>query len=391
MMKVMTKRTLAVLLSVAGFTWAAAVPAQVDTLKIGVVSALSGPGSEWGLAQDGAAKIVAMEVNAKGGLKVGNKTYKVEVISYDDQYKAALSVTAATRLIEQDKVKFVVGPMGSAALVAVKPLYEKNKIVAIIGAYTEKALDANTKYIFRGFPTQVEFAGPFVEWLKKNKPDLKTIVELEPNDETGWSSQKVLKERYESAGYKYVASELFERSLKDFQPLLTRILAAKPDIIELGTTPPSLTGLVIRQARELGFKGQFIKIGGGFDAPQIVAIAGKDFAEGFIFASSADTTMANYKNLESQYAKVLKPPMNEFVVYFYDDVRMLFDAIQTAGTVEDTDKVRTALEKLTPYKGLQGTIRWGGMKAYGVNHQILTPTFISTLKDGKAVIIGRME
>jgi branched-chain amino acid transport system substrate-binding protein len=391
MMKVMTKRTLAVLLSVAGFTWAAAVQAQVDTLKIGVVSALSGPGSEWGLAQDGAAKIVAMELNAKGGLKVGNKTYKVEVISYDDQYKAALSVTAATRLIEQDKVKFVVGPMGSAALVAVKPLYENNKILAIIGAYTEKALDANTKYIFRGFPTQVEFAGPFVEWLKKNKPDLKTIVELEPNDETGWSSQKVLKERYESAGYKYVGSELFERSLKDFQPLLTRILAAKPDIIELGTTPPSLTGLVIRQARELGFKGQFVKIGGGFDAPQIVAIAGKDFVEGFIYAASADNSTANYKNLESQYAKVLKPPMNEFVVYFYDDVRMLIDAIQTAGTVEDTDKVRTVLEKLTPYKGVQGTIRWGGMKAYGSNHQILTPTFISMIKDGKGTIIGRME
>ena len=390
-MKAMTKRTLVVLLSVAGFTWAAAVPAQVDTLKIGVVSALSGPGSEWGLAQDGAAKIVAMELNAKGGLKVGNKTYKVEVISYDDQYKAALSVTGATRLIEQDKVKFVVGPMGSAALLAVKPLYEKNKILAIIGAYTEKALDANTKYIFWGFPTQVEFAGPFVEWLKKNKPDLKTVVELEPNDETGWSSQKVLKERYESSGYKIVASELFERSLKDFQPLLTRILAAKPDIIELGTTPPSLAGLVIRQARELGFKGQFVKIGGGFDAPQIVAIAGKDFVEGFIFAASADTTTANYKNLESQYAKVLKPPMNEFTLYFYDDVRMLFDAIQTAGTVEDTDKVRMALEKLTPYKGLQGTIRWGGMKAYGSNHQILTPTFIATLKDGKVVIIGRRE
>src|ERR1039457_5375343 len=84
MMKVMTKRTLAVLLSVAGFTWAAAVQAQVDTLKIGVVSALSGPGSEWGLAQDGAAKIVAMELNAKGGLKVGNKTYKVEVIRSEE-------------------------------------------------------------------------------------------------------------------------------------------------------------------------------------------------------------------------------------------------------------------------------------------------------------------
>jgi branched-chain amino acid transport system substrate-binding protein len=390
-MKIAMKKALVVPLLVVGVTWAVGASAEVDTLKIGVVSALTGPGSEWGLAQDGAAKIVAMEVNAKGGLKVGNKTYKVEVISYDDQYKAALAVTDVTRLIEQDKVNFVVGPMGSASLIAVKSLYEKNKILAIIGAYTEKALDADTKYIFRGFPTQEEFARPFVVWLKENKPDLKTVAELEPNDETGWASHKVLSDRYESAGYKFVASELFERSLKDFQPLLTRILAAKPDIIELGTTPPSITGLLIRQARELGFQGQFVKIGGGVDGPQIVAIAGKENVEGFIVAASADTTTPNYKNLAEQYAKVLKPPMNEFTVYFYDDVHIMFDAIQQAGTVEDTDKVRLAMEKLTPYSGLQGTIRWGGMKAYGCNHQILTPTFIGVFKDGKEEIVGRME
>ena len=390
MMKVKIKRTLLVLSSVIGFAGSTAVLAQADTLKIGVVSALSGPGSEWGLAQDGAAKIAAMEVNAKGGLKVGSKTYKVEVISYDDQYKAALAVSGATRLIEQDKVKLIVGPMGSAATLAVKPLYEQNKVVAIIGAYSEKALDANTKYSFRGFPTQVEFAGPIVEWLKKNRPALKTIAELEPNDETGWFSQKLLKEQYEGAGYKIISSELFERSLKDFQPVLTRILATKPDIIELGTTPPGTAGLVIRQARELGFKGQFVKIGGP-GVPQIVAAAGKEFAEGLICYAAADVATKSYKDLEAQYAKVLKPPMNEFAVYFYDGVRMLLDAIQAAGTVDDTDKVRAAMEKLSPYKGIQGTIRWGGMKAYGVNHQILTPTFIGMIKNGEQVIVGKME
>jgi branched-chain amino acid transport system substrate-binding protein len=390
MMKITMKRRLATLLTVAGFAWAGAAAAQTEVLKIGVVSALSGPGSEWGLAQDGGIKIAAMEANAKGGLKVGNKTYKLEVISYDDQYKAALGVSGATRLIEQDKVKFIVGPVGSASLLAVKPLYEKNKILAIIGAYSEKALDKETRYMYRGFPTQVEFVGPIVEWLKKNRPALKTVAELEPNDETGWFSQKLLKEQYEGGGYKIVSSELFERSLKDFQPLLTRILATKPDIIELGTTPPGTAGLVMRQARELGFKGQFVKIGGP-GVPQIVAAAGKEAAEGLICYAAADVTTKNYKDLEAQYAKVLKPPMNEFVVYFYDAARMLLNAMQAAGTVEDTDKVRAALEKESPYKGVQGTIRWGGMKAYGSDHQILTPIFIGMIKNGEQVIVGRME
>ncbi|MGP1675722.1 MAG: ABC transporter substrate-binding protein [Burkholderiales bacterium] len=389
-MKVTMKSTLFALLSVIGFTWAAAVAAQTDTLKIGVVSALSGPGSEWGLAQDGAAKIVAMEVNAKGGLKVGNKTYKIEVISYDDQYKAALAVSAVTRLIEQDKVKLVVGPMGSASTVAVKPLYENNKILAIIGAYTEKVFDKDTKYMFRLFPTTIEYGTQIVGWLKKNRPGLKTVAELEANDETGWASQRLLKGYYENEGYKFVASELFERNTKDFQPLLTRILATKPDIIELGSIPSATAGLVARQARELGFKGQFVKIGGP-GVPQFVAAAGKEAAEGVIGYTAADVTKKYYKDLEAKYAQVLKPPMGEFVVYFYDGVNMLMNAIQKAGTVSDTDKIAAALEKETPYQGVQGAIRWGGMKQYGVNHQILTPTFIGMIKDGKQDIVGRMD
>jgi branched-chain amino acid transport system substrate-binding protein len=378
------------LLPLIGFVWAAAVTAQTDTLKIGVVSALSGPGSEWGLAQDGSVKIAAMEVNAKGGLKVGNKTYKIEVISYDDQYKAALAVTAATRLIEQDKVKIIVGPMGSAATLAVKPLFEQNKILAIIGAYSEKALDKDTKYSFRGFPTTIEYGTQIVAWLKKNRPGLKTVAELEANDETGWASQRLLKGYYENEGYKFVSSELFERNLKDFQPVLTRILATKPDIIELGSIPSATAGLIVRQARELGFKGQFVKIGGP-GVPQLVAAAGKEFSEGLIGYTAADVTEKYYKDLEAKYAKVLKPPMGEFVVYFYDQVNMLLNAIQAAGTVEDTDKIAAQLEKATPYKGVQGTIRWGGMKEYGVNHQILTPVYIGTIKNGEQAIVGRMD
>lgn len=384
------KKTLVAVASVIGLVWAVNVAAQTETLKIGVVSALTGPGSEWGLAQDGGIKIAAMEVNAKGGLKVGDKTYKIEVVSYDDQYKAALAVTGATRLIEQDKVKFVVGPMGSASALAIKPLFEQNKVVAIIGAFSEKALDANTKYSFRGFPTQVEFAGPIVDWLKKNKPGLKTVAQLEPNDETGWFSQKLLKEHYEASGFKIASTELFERSLKDFQPVMTRILATRPDIIELGTTPPATAGLMIRQARELGFKGQFVKIGGP-GVPQIVAAAGKDFAEGLIGYAAADVTTKNYKELAAKYEKVLKPPMNEITVYFYDASRMLLDAIQAAGTVDDTDKVRAILARAGPYNGIQGAIRWGGMKTYGVNHQILTPTFIGMIKGGEQIIVGRMD
>jgi len=377
-------------LSLLGFLSALPISAQAETLKIGVLSALTGPGCEWGLAQDGGMKIAADEVNKSGGLKVGGETYTIEIISYDDQYKAANAVAAATRLIEQDKVKFIMGPMGSASGVAVKPIFEKNKIIALYGAYTDKILDPSVKYIFRMFPTTVEYIGPIVSWLRKNKPNLKTVAEVEPNDETGWFSQRLIKEHYTKEGFEIVASELFERNTKDFSPLLTRILSYKPDIIELGTTPPPTAGLVMRQARELGFTGPFVEIGGP-GAPQIVAAAGKEFADGLICYSVADQTTKEYKWMEEQYAKFIKPPMNPFTLYFYDASKMLFEAMQKAGSVTDTDKIAQEMEKITPYMGIQGKVVWGGKDTYGVNHQILTPLFIGTIKNGQEQVISKIE
>ncbi len=360
-----------------------------ETLKIGVVSALDGPGSEWGRGVDGGTKIAAKEINDAGGLKVGDKTYKLQVISYDDAYKAAQGVAAATRLIEQDRVNFILGPLGSASGLAVKPMYEQNKVIGLVNTYTPQMLK-DVNYIYRVLPTTSEIVEPMVGWLKKNRPDVKTVAVMSPNDQTGWDSQKAQIAAYKKFKFDVVGSELFERSTRDFQPLLTRIMRQKPDVIELDTTPPGTAGLIIRQAREMGYKGLFVKIGGP-GVPEIVSAAGKDFAEGTVTYVAADTANPKYKWLEQQYAGFYPPPMNAFNVFFYDGAHMLFKAIQKAGTVTDTDKVRKALLEVAPYDGMQGTLVWGGQALYGNNHQIQAPVFVGVIKDGKEVIVEKID
>src|SRR3546814_4260618 len=89
-----------------------------ETLKRGAVLALSGPGAAWGQGMQYAAQFAADGVNAKGGLEVGGKKYKVEIIAYDDKYQANEAVTAVNRLIFEDKVQYVIGPTGSAPALA---------------------------------------------------------------------------------------------------------------------------------------------------------------------------------------------------------------------------------------------------------------------------------
>jgi branched-chain amino acid transport system substrate-binding protein len=363
-----------------------------DTLKLGVIGPMTGPGAQWGLAAAGGVQIAAQEVNDKGGLKVGDKTYRIEVIPYDEQYKAAVAISAMQRLVNQDGVKFVFGPVSSAGTLAVKDITKDTKTIGITGAYSSKVLDPSNPYMFRVYSVASDFAEPMVKWFKKNLPaNITRVAILNPNDETGWDSDKLLTQLYKKYGYDVVAKELYERSVRDYIPILTKILAEKPDLLDVGTAPPASAGLIVRQARELGYKGHIVKIGGS-GPRQIIEGAGKDAAEGVVNYLPADEQNPAYQRLAAEYKKMSGSEMNPLLVNWYDGAHILMAAIQAAGTVSDTDKVRQSFAKALPRKSvLGGTIRLGGKELYGINNAFLTPNYIGVIKNGDVVAVGTAD
>jgi branched-chain amino acid transport system substrate-binding protein len=375
------------LLFTAAIVLAGAANAQ-ETLKIGMIGDLSGAAAVWGKAVQGGVELAAKETNAAGGLKVGGKTYKIEVIAYDDQYNAAKAVTAANRLIDQDGVKFVFGTFSSAGALATKPIMEDRKVINFVGAYTKKVFDANTKYVYRAISTPTEFITPMLTWLKEKGPkNLSQVALMNPNDEAGWDGQELQLSVYPKFKFTVVGKELYERSVKDFQPALTRILAANPDLIELGTSAPVTAGLIVRQARDMGYKGQFIK-NGGPGPRQIVAGAGKAAAEGVINYMYADETDPTYQRINADFKKQHGHDMDGMLINFYDATKVLFAAIVKAGTVSDTEKVAAALAQVVPFKSVAGgEIKLTGKANYGIDHQIETPTYIGVIHDGEPKIV----
>lgn len=367
-----------------------AATAHADTLKLGVVGGMTGPGAPWGLAIDGGVRIAAGEVNKAGGLKVGDRTYTIEVITYDDHYKASDAVTATNRLIDQDEVNYIIGPIGSASVMAMKPITEKNKIILLSNSYSTEALDKNTKYMFRVLPTTYEYIHQLAGWLKENRPELKKLAVISPNDATGWSTQKTQIAAYESKGYEVAEAKFFERSQNDFRTILTSILAKDVDFIELDTVPPGPAGIVIRQAREMGFKGQFTKFGGN-NVGETVKSAGAENAEGTLVYLSADPASDAYAQLSAAYKELHSNYMDDFTFYFYDATNLLFQAIKEAGTVDDTDAVLAKIEATKEFDGIQGKIVWGGKDFYGIDHQIATPAYLGEISDGKSKIIEKFE
>lgn len=361
--------------------------ATAETLKLGVLATLSGAGTAWGVAMKGAAELAAEDVNNKGGLEVGGKKYKIEVVAYDDQYKAADALTAMNRLIFDDGIKYVVGPLGSAPALAVLPVSTENKVITMTMAFTPKALSPDYPYSFRPvIPTDV-FSDPQVKWVVK-KLGVKRAAGLFPNDESGQQISAANAKAYEDAGAKFVAKEFFERERVDFVPLLTRALAKNIDVFELDGNSPQTAGLLVKQLRELGFKGPIIRTGGDATA-DILKIAGKDATENMYVHQpinpEAPDMQAYIKRFEAKY----KMPMNAFSPFFYANIQVMFAAMQKAGTVTDTDKVREAMLGLSDFDTVLGKVKWTGQAQWKSNQQLDAPFYIARLKDGAAHIVAK--
>ena len=356
-----------------------------ETLKIGGVGPLSGGGTAWGLAAQRGMEIAIEEINAAGGVKAEGKIHKLQLVMYDDQYTGAGGKAAAERLVNQDKVKFIIGPVGSPPALGVISVTNPAKVIALTNGYAPQILKNDTKdpYNFRIYPTNIEFGPPLIKWLKENAPEVKKVGMLAPNDAVGQSVAGALAEDYRKQGFE-VSLELFERGIKEFTPLILRMMAQKVDAFEFDGNSPGDAGLMLKQIRQAGFKGKVIQIGGpGSD--EIIEIAGAA-AEGFLSYGVFDWDTPAGKKLRPIYEqKYGKGIINQFMPAFYHTVFLLVDAIKRADST-DTDKVRDALDAMNGFDaGVYGPVKWAGKDFYGVNRQLMFTYYLAEVKDGKLV------
>jgi branched-chain amino acid transport system substrate-binding protein len=367
----------------------AGAAADAETLKIGVVAPLTGGGAPWGIAGDQAARIAAAEINAKGGLEVGGKKYQIEVISYDDQFKTADAVGAYNRLVNQDGVKYMILETSNGAT-ALKDRIESDKVIVLTAGYGPKVVDDTNHFLYRWDSAPRDYMPGMATWLRANVKG-KTIALVNPNIEGAVEQRVLANDLYTKVGFDVVGSNLYEMSEKDFAPLLTKVIALHPDIIDVGSSAPATSGLIVRQARELGYKGVIIKTAG--PGPyDVVAGAGKEAAQGMINIVFSDPANQEYQRLAGIYKKTVGQIPNDFFVVGYDSVMIMLHAIQKAGTVDDTVKVRDAIAQVLPTKGMMGDeILLGGKATYGSDQEFINTIYMAEIRDGVPVVVGKVR
>jgi branched-chain amino acid transport system substrate-binding protein len=374
------------LLTLSVSTIALATAANADTMTVGLVAPLSGGGAAWGTAMKGALELAVKDINGAGGLEVGGTTYNIEIAAYDSHYNPNDAVTAVNRLIYEDQVAFIVGPLGSAPLAALVPVTTENKKITITGGFTPIAVAPEHPYSFRAvLPTQI-YAAPQINYVVE-KLGARKVGSLFPNDETGQTMSNDIASAYEAAGADASAVDYYERDRVDFVPLLTRLLAQGIDTFELDGSPPQTAGLLVRQLRELGFEGNIVRTGG--DATNdILAVARPDASEGLYVHMEYDGSLPSAQEYQQRYVDAYGGTMNAFSPLFYTTINMIFEAMQAAGTTEDSDAIVAEMAKMSDFEGPAGKANWMGQEIWGTARQQYIPYAIGVVNGGVPQVIA---
>jgi len=353
-----------------------------EELVIGGIYPLSGPAAPWGIQWSGGLEDAANDVNQAGGLKVGDKIFRIKVITKDDGYQGPKAVTEVNDLIHVSKVKYIMGPIGSVPALAIRPICEANKVLLLAGAGASDQLVAPAyPYTYRMYTYDPIRAGAFYDYLLKEKPGMKNTVLINPDDATGRRHSLRAKPIIEEKGFKILIDEYYARGTTDFYPLISRINRLKPEIVDTCGTPPGELGLLLKQIREMGYKGVVMATTGTIMPAVIIKIAGKQAAQGLLESDLDYGSAVCPPKLKQYYDRVIASHGAEHWAigraWVYDAARVLFQTFQFVGST-DVDKVRDALDSgKVKYEGVLGPFELGGMKTFGIKHNFITPQGVS--------------
>lgn len=252
--------------------FASGVNAQ-ETIRIGAPLPLTGPLSPEGIKQQRGYDLWAETANAKGGIKAGGKTYRVQVVYVDYASNTPRAVQSAERLITEEKVNFLFSPFGSGATKAASSVSEKYSIPTIAAtASSAQVYDQGYKYLFGTFTPNETLTEPLADIVTVRK-DIKRVAILARNDLFPLAIAQEMEKSAKSRNLEVVMFERYAIGTMDHGTAVTQMRAARPDWV-FATGYINDLILVRKQMSDLGLKPQVLTMIAGPAYKEFVEAAG---------------------------------------------------------------------------------------------------------------------
>lgn len=315
-----------------------------EIIKIGVVLPLTSEGTtDQAQASQQAILLAVDEINAQGGIN----GKKVEAIFEDSQCQASKGVTGINKLINIDKVVFIIGDICDFVTGAIMPVAETNKVVLITPGSTSPDISEAGDYIFRFWFSEDELGGMVAEEVRSEGMDRLAIIYI--NNAWGTAQHDSVKRRFEEIGGRVVAEEVVDPGTADYRTVLLKTEDKFPDSYYIGLHPDGLV-LTMKRMQELNINKPVFSHGGLIGSTQTLGLGG-DLLEGIV----APFIYNPRPEFRDKFVERFGTEPGITADSSYDSVQAVVRIIKRTGKT-DSDTIKNGLYELQNYEGVSGKI-----------------------------------
>jgi branched-chain amino acid transport system substrate-binding protein len=228
----MIANRLALLATAAVLAVTVAAPARADdTITIGFTVSQTGPLNNDSVSQMRGFELWRDEVNAAGGIKAGDKHYKINFTSYDDESQNVRVQQLYTRLISQDKAQFLFSPYSSGLVATAAIISEQyGKVMLTTGGAEEKTYQLGNKNLFQLYSPAGQYLAGALDALKEKNPKAQ-VAFIYKDDPFSKAVAQVTRDLAKRQGVSVVLDESYSPSTTDFGPIINKLVSAKADAL----------------------------------------------------------------------------------------------------------------------------------------------------------------
>lgn len=360
--------------------------AQNATLKIGFVGVTSGPAAAWGISNQRSMETRAAWLNELGGVKIGDTTYDIEIVPFDDQ-KDPKRAIAGMEKMAQDGIHYVVGPNVDDGAAAVRPVAEQNGIMYFPYAFPKSLYEAPASNAILGMVANYQ-SGPAIYKYLMDEKGVKKVAFIAGNESDPLSQRDSGSAAAKALGLEVVSDTVtYQMDTTDFTPVLLPVIQTAPDLLVLSGVSPANAPQLIRSARELGYTG-LISTETAQDAAVLQEGAG-ELANGFISVGGASTPeLASdaMKEFVKRYTDMFGEYNDESNTKVYALEYIIETLKANPAAIDNVDEFKKTMDTFSapnPFMVGDAKLTYVGTTSFGQKRQVSVPLVVNEFKDGK--------
>ena len=320
--------------------------ASTKVAKIGVIAPLSGDLSALGLGIRNSVDLAIKQANESNAIP----GWKLELAAEDDEAKPDVGKNAATKLVGDDQVVGVVGPLNSSVSQSIQPVFAAANVVQVSPANTGPALTrgpdpANPqrpyKTFFRTCTTDTVQGGVAAQYLYSTV-GLKKVATIHDKKTYGQGLVSAFTAEFTKLGGKIVAAETINPDDKDFSAVINKVKGASPEAVFYGGEYPQ-AGPLSQQMKAAGLNVPLMGGDGIFD-PAFIELAGKTSDGDLATSVGAPTDKLESAKafVEAYSAAGFKEPYAAYGAASYDAANAIINALKVS--LKDAPDAKSARE-----------------------------------------------